>query len=75
MAKAPGNGSSLLILSTGAREELTRWSQSRTALWRSFFRARLILALANGFSYRENEPRLDTALLRCDGSRAWTCLR
>jgi hypothetical protein len=50
----------LLILSHAEREELTRWSQSHTLPCGDVFRARLILALANGFSYREIEERLNT---------------
>jgi transposase len=52
---------SLLILSDDEREELTCWSQSRTLPAGDVFRARLILALANGFSYREIEEKLSTS--------------
>jgi hypothetical protein len=40
----------LLILSNDEREELTRWAQSRTLPSGDVFRARLVLALADGFS-------------------------
>src|SRR5499433_998636 len=52
---------SLLILSHGERDELTRWAQSRTLPAGDVFRARLILALADGRSYREIEKRLPTS--------------
>jgi len=52
---------SLLILSHGERDELTRWAQSRTLPAGDVFRARLILALADGLSYREIEKRLRTS--------------
>src|SRR5215831_7790647 len=52
---------SLLILSQGERDELTRWAQSRTLPAGDVFRARLILALADGLSYREIEKRLRTS--------------
>ena len=52
---------SLLILSHGERKELTRWAQSRTLPAGDVFRARLILALADGLSYREIEKRLRTS--------------
>ena len=53
--------SSLLILSNDEREELTRWAQSRTLPAGDVFRARLILALADGLSYHEIEKKLDTS--------------
>ncbi len=40
----------LLILSNDEREELVRWAQSRTLPAGDVFRARLILALADGVS-------------------------
>jgi hypothetical protein len=43
----------VLILSNDEREELTRWSQSRSLPAGDTFRVRLILALANGLSYHE----------------------
>jgi len=49
---------SLLILSNDEREELTRWAQSRTLPASDVFRARLILALAEGSSYHEIEKKL-----------------
>src|SRR5262244_3945442 len=52
---------SLLILSQGEGDELTRWAQSRTLPAGDVFRARLILALADGLSYRESEKRLRTS--------------
>src|SRR5664280_2261360 len=51
----------LLILSTLERDELTRRAQSRSLPAGDVFRARLILALADGFSYREIEKRLHTS--------------
>lgn len=51
---------SLLILSKDERDELTRWAQSRTLPAGDVLRARLILALADGLSYREIEKRLRT---------------
>jgi transposase len=51
----------LLILSTDERDELTRWAQSRTLPAGDVFRARLILALADGRSYREIEAQLHTS--------------
>lgn len=51
----------LLILSNDEREELTRWAQSRTLPAGDVFRARLILCLADGFSYHEIERKLHTS--------------
>ena len=51
----------LLILSILERDELTRRAQSRSLPAGDVFRARLILALADGFSYREIEKRLHTS--------------
>jgi transposase len=52
---------SLLILSNDEREELIRWAQSRTLPAGDVFRARLILSLADGLSYREIEEKLNTS--------------
>ncbi len=46
---------SLLILSNDEREELARWAQSRSLPAGDVFRARLILALADGLSDHEIE--------------------
>jgi transposase len=43
------------------REELTRWAQSRTLPAGDVFRARLVLALANGRSYSQIEEELGTS--------------
>lgn len=51
----------LLTLTDEQREELTRWSQSRTLPAGDVFRARLILALAAGKSYTEIERQLRTS--------------
>ncbi len=51
----------LLTLTDEQREELTRWSQSRTLPAGDVFRARLILALANGASYSRIERELKTS--------------
>ena len=48
----------LLQVSSEQREELDRWAQSRALPAGDVFRARLILALAQGLSYREIEQRL-----------------
>ena len=45
----------LLQLSVERREELERWAQSRALPAGDVFRARLILCLAEGLSYREIE--------------------
>lgn len=44
---------SLLKLMPEQREDLQRWAQSRTLPAGDVFRARLILALADGSTYRE----------------------
>src|SRR5580658_9547170 len=49
---------SLLKLTPEQREDLQRWAQSRTLPAGDVFRARLILALADGMSYREIERKL-----------------
>ena len=51
----------LLILSNHERDELTRWTRSRSLPAGDVFRARLILALANGLGYRVIEKRLHTS--------------
>jgi transposase len=43
------------------REELTRWSRSRTLAARDVFVASLILALADGTSYTQIEKGLNTS--------------
>ncbi len=48
----------LLQITAEQREELERWAQSRTLPAGDVFRARLILALADGLSYREIERKL-----------------
>jgi hypothetical protein len=53
MAESMALYGSLLILSNHEREELMRWAQSRTLTAGDVFRARLILALSDGISYRE----------------------
>lgn len=47
----------LLQLGTEQREELERWAQSRALPAGDVFRARLILSLADGWSYREIERK------------------
>jgi hypothetical protein len=48
-------------LSKEQREELTRWAQSRTLPAGDVFRARLMLALADGKSWNQIEVELDTS--------------
>ena len=48
----------LLQLTPDQREELQAWSQSRSLPAGDVFRASLILALADGLSYREIERKL-----------------
>lgn len=48
----------LLRVTDDQREELERWAQSRTLPAGDVFRARLILALVDGMSYREIEKKL-----------------
>src|ERR1700730_1389898 len=43
------------------REELTRWAQSRTLPAGDVFRARLMLALAEGKSWNQIEMKLQTS--------------
>ena len=51
----------LLTLTPGEKQELERWAQSRTLPAGAVFRARLLLALAEGQSYREIEKSLGTS--------------
>src|ERR1700690_819772 len=53
---------SLLKLIPEQREELQRWAQSRTLPAGDVWRARLILALADGTTYREIVSNLKTSL-------------
>jgi transposase len=48
----------LLQMSVEQREELERWVQSRTLPAGDVFRARIVLALADGLSYRDIERKL-----------------
>jgi len=50
----------LIALTTEQREELTGWSHSRTLPAGDVFRARLILALADGWTYETIKQRLHT---------------
>jgi putative transposase len=52
----------LLKLIPEQREDLQRWAQSRTLPAGDVFRARLILALADGTTYREIARSLKTSL-------------
>ena len=51
----------MLKVSDEQREELTKWSQSRTLPAGDVFRARLILALADGKSWTQIESELHTS--------------
>lgn len=51
----------LLVLTPEEKQELERWAQSRTLPAGDVFRARLILALGAGRSYREIEKSLGTS--------------
>src|SRR5208283_1812706 len=51
----------LLIVTPAEKQDLERWAQSRSLPAGDVFRARLILALADGGSYREIEKRLHTS--------------
>ena len=51
----------MIELSTEEREELTRWSKSRTLAAGDVFKASLILALADGKSYSTVEAELNTS--------------
>jgi len=48
----------LLQVSPEQKEELERWAQSRSLPAGDVFRARLLLCLAEGLSYREIERKL-----------------
>ena len=50
----------LLPLTEDQRAELSRWAASRTLAAGDVFRARLILALADGWSYNQIKERLQT---------------
>ena len=50
----------LLSLTTEQREELMRWAQSRSLPAGDVFRARLILALADGMTYEAIKGSLHT---------------
>ena len=52
------NNRELLQVSGEQREELERWAQSRSLPAGDVFRARIILALSEGLSYREIERKL-----------------
>ena len=52
---------SLLKLTAEQRRDLQHWAQSRTLPAGDVFRARLMLALADGFSYREIAKSLKTS--------------
>src|SRR3954454_21550823 len=56
--KGVADNRGLLRVSSEQREELERWAQSRALPAGDVFRARLILCLAEGLSYREIERRL-----------------
>ena len=51
----------LLQLTEDQRNELSRWAQSRTLAAGDVFRARLILALADGWSYSQMIEKLQTS--------------
>ena len=50
-----------LQLTEQQRDELTRWAQSRTLPVGDVFQAKLILALADGYSYSRIEAELNTS--------------
>ena len=52
----------MLKLTSEQREDLHRWAQSRTLPAGDVFRARLVLALADGNTYREIARSLKTSL-------------
>lgn len=56
-----GTYEAVVELSAGEREELTRWSKSRTLRAGDVFKASLILALADGKSYSTVEAELNTS--------------
>src|SRR3954452_7752917 len=51
----------VIELSAEEREELKRWSNSRTLPSGDVFKARLVLALADGISYSRIETELNTS--------------
>ena len=51
----------VIELKAEEREELTRWSNSRTLPAGDVFKAKLILALADGKSYSTVEAELNTS--------------
>src|SRR5215469_3944823 len=51
----------LLTVTAAEKQELERWAQSRTLPAGDVFRARLILALAEGQSYRQIQSSLRTS--------------
>ena len=51
----------LLLLTREEKQDLERWAQSRTLPAGDVFRARLILALAEGKSYRQIETSMQTS--------------
>ncbi len=55
-----GSYHAVIELSAEEREELTGWSKSRTLPAGDVFKARLILALSDGKSYRVVEAELNT---------------
>src|SRR3984885_12183584 len=50
----------VLVITDEQRSELSKWAQSRTLAAGDVFRARLILALAEGWSYSQIKERLQT---------------
>src|ERR1700691_937794 len=56
-----GSDQVVITLSVAEREELTRWSKSRTLAAGDVFKASLILALADGKSYSAVEAELNTS--------------
>src|ERR1700677_11796 len=56
-----GSDQVVITLSVAEREELTRWSKSRTLAAGNVFKASLILALADGKSYSAVEAELNTS--------------
>src|SRR5437588_12944359 len=56
-----GRYEAVIELKAEEREELTGWSKSRTLPAGDVFKARLILALADGKSYSDVEAELNTS--------------
>src|ERR1700691_1789290 len=56
-----GSDQVVITLSVAEREELTRWSKSRTLAAGDVFKASLILALADGKIYSAGEAELNTS--------------